>query len=722
MNLPSILWTGGCRLCLCLAALQVAARAVGEEEVKVRRVTIEKVAVGIGGKHKVGHWTPIKISVDATRQVAGRFVLITTDSEGLTTRFADPAELVIPAGKSQQERLVQFGHANAPLTIEFIPKEGSPLRRTLTDDELSPGLNSTSELIVSLGPNIGLRQALAQRVYRNKRAFQVVELASLDELPTQPLGLDGVDLVVLATSEQDWSKAPKTQMNSVRDWILLGGRALITCGSQGEAVFGKNSPLQSLAPGEFDRIAPLRRTAALETYAGSTRPIPAAGKSPDVTLFQAPRGQIDLSESAGAGTEQPLIIRYPVGFGQMTLITVDFDREPLSRWTGRSKILTRVLAWHQSGETGKGNDAQQSLPAQLGYQDLAGQLRMALDQFRGVQLVAFSWVAALIGGYILIIGPLDYVLVRYGLKRMQATWLTLAATTIAFVALAWWLDGRLKSSEALINTADIVDVDLASGLSRGTSWTHVYAPSTGTYAIDVRAEPIREQGNSKSSSSLCWEGLPGDGLGGLDGRAPANLFDSPYNISGERILGVPVQSTSTKGFVASWWGGDALWNEALEATTDGLITGKFTYDLDLVLTDCSIYYENWVYRINGPVKRGRTIDIAQLGAPRNLLWKLTEKQVIEAKDIITPYDPRTTDIRRILEIMMFHEAAGGDSYTLLTQRFYPRIDLSDHLRTGRAILVGRAERSPLAWQGESLADAKPDQSLTMVRVVIPVVP
>jgi hypothetical protein len=305
---------------------------------------------------------------------------------------------------------------------------------------------------------------------------------------------------------------------------------------------------------------------------------------------------------------------------------------------------------------------------------------------------------------------------------MQATWFTLAATTIAFVALAWWLDGHLKSSEALINTADIVDVDLATGLSRGTSWTHVYAPSTGTYAIDVETKPIRKQGDSKSATQLSWEGLPGDGLGGLDGRAPANLFDSPYSIAGNRIEGVPVQSTSTKGFVASWWRGSSPSSEALEPTTDGLITGKFGYDLDLVLTDCSIYYENWVYRIQGPVKRGRVIAIDELGAPRNLLWKLTEKQVIEAKDIITPYDPRTTDLRRILEIMMFHEAAGGDSYTLLTQRFQPRIDLSDHLRTGRAILVGRAERSPLAWQGESLAAATPDQAITMVRVVIPVSP
>jgi hypothetical protein len=711
------------RLCLLLclgAALLLAAPVVADEAFSS---TWESVSVGIGGKHKVGHWTPVKIAIDASGEAAGRFVLTTTDSEGLTTRFADPENFLLPTGKSRHERLVQFGQADASLTIEFVPEQGPSSLHVLTGDELSPGMVSTGELIVSAGPNIGLRQALPQRTYRNKRTTQLVEISSLEELPEQPLGYDGIDLVVLATSEQDWSVAPPKQLAALRDWLLLGGRAVIACGSQGEALFASDAPLATIAPGEFDRVAPLRRTAAVETYAGSTQRLLPATKTPEVALFKSLQGQVDVSEAGTAGSDQPLIVRYPVGFGQVTLIAFDLDRPPFAGWSGRSKILSRVLAWHQAGETGKGNEGQ-SLPAQLGYQDLAGQLRMALDQFSGVQLVAFSWVAALIGLYIVIIGPLDYLLVRYGLKRMQVTWLTLGATTIAFVALACWLDAKLKSSDAQINTADIVDVDLATGLARGNSWTHIYAPRTATYDMNVHVTSPRSQGSRTklAHTALAWEGLPGEGLGGLDGRAPANLFDSPYIVSGESIAGVPLQSTSTKGFVATWWRSGAPATASLEATTDGLVTGKFTYDLDIELTDAAVFYENWLFRIHGSVKPGQVIDIAELGTPRNLLWKLTEKQVIDSKDIITPYDPRTTDIRRILEIMMFHKAAGGDSYTALTQRYQPRIDLSDHLRTGRAILFGRTERSPLAWQGESLASARIDQAITLVRVVIPVAP
>src|SRR5690606_23053105 len=119
---------------------------------------------------------------------------------------------------------------------------------------------------------------------------------------------------------------------------------------------------------------------------------------------------------------------------------------------------------------------------------------------------------------------------------------------------------------------------------------------------------------------------------------------------------------------------------------------------------------------------GATIDIEALGSPRNLQWQLTQKRVVDAKDIITPWNPRSADTPRILEVMMFHQAAGGDQYTGLTQRYDAALDLSDHLATGRAILLGRAETKALALEGDALRDAQQDQSWTFVRVLIPVTP
>jgi len=74
-----------------------------------------------------------------------------------------------------------------------------------------------------------------------------------------------------------------------------------------------------------------------------------------------------------------------------------------------------------------------------------------------------------------------------------------------------------------------------------------------------------------------------------------------------------------------------------------------------------------------------------------------------------------------MEIMMFHEAAGGESYTGLSQRYQSYIDLSGHIRTGRAVLIGRSATpaSRLARDGQSLADVT-DRHWTYYRVVFPV--
>ena len=72
----------------------------------------------------------------------------------------------------------------------------------------------------------------------------------------------------------------------------------------------------------------------------------------------------------------------------------------------------------------------------LGYDDLIGQLRAALDQFPGVSLVNFTTVSVLTIVYLLLIGPGDFLLLsRLRLPR-HITWLTLPVVALATIAIA----------------------------------------------------------------------------------------------------------------------------------------------------------------------------------------------------------------------------------------------------------------------------------------------
>lgn len=730
---------------VCLVVLLLAAAPAKGDDAPV---AITGVEIGIDGHYKVGQWTPVRVTLDsAASDLRGRLVLIASDGDGLTTRFSDGVEHSL-SGEQTLTGYVKFGSARGGLTVEVEGKQGALARRTLATTELPPGELSTGELLVVLGEDIGLREALPQRPYLVRRPTTVVTLPSPDQLPTHPLGWQAVDTFVLATRNVDWSRVSPAQLAALSDWLHLGGRAIITCGREGERLFGPDGLVPQLAPGKFERIAPLRRTVALEAYVGTPQRIETdgpRGASIDLTLLSDVRGRLEAYEGVAGGQMQPLIVQYPVGLGQVTLVTLDLDAPPLSTWSGRPRLVARLLGFHQTGETGKEQDRGAQLPAQLGYHDLGGQLRLALEQFPSVTLIPFSWIAALLVLYILLIGPGDFLLLRYGLGRMQATWLTLALAGIGFVALAAWVHAGFKSPQVHINQAEVIDVDGASGTVRGIAWSHVYSPTTQTFTLTPEV-PIASSGSGSSplttsTTAIAWQGLPGTGLGGLDGRAAPNLFDLPYDVTLETSAGapaasvaeVPIQTASTKAFVTDWWRPVPRHAEGdLRASADGLLAGSFVNTLEVELQDCLLMYQNWLYRIPGTLAPEETVDVEALRQPRNLAWHLTRKKVVESKDVITPYNPAATDTDRILEVMMFHKAAGGDSYSSLTNRYYARLDLSDHLRTGRAILVGRAARQTLelatdSSAGQPAGDDAPEssedereQSWTIYRLVLPV--
>src|SRR5262249_6523320 len=129
-----------------------------------------------------------------------------------------------------------------------------------------------------------------------------------------------------------------------------------------------------------------------------------------------------------AGTaELPLAVRAPHGFGTVTLIALELNREPFLSWDGRTEFWIKLLGLRK--HPGTENQSQGAWGARV-LSDMSSHLRMQLEHFAGVSLVPFQWVAFFIFIYILLIGPVDYLLVKKLLKRMELTWLTFPAIVI----------------------------------------------------------------------------------------------------------------------------------------------------------------------------------------------------------------------------------------------------------------------------------------------------
>ena len=132
---------------------------------------------------------------------------------------------------------------------------------------------------------------------------------------------------------------------------------------------------------------------------------------------------------------------------------------------------------------------------QTGVADLSTQLRSSLDQFPGVKLIPFGWVAFFIFLYVLLIGPGDYLLLRKVFGRMELTWITFPAIVLSVSLAAYCAAYFLKGNDLLINKVDVVDVDQVTGLTRGSTFLNLFSPQNRDYTLGAIPAPLDREGD-----------------------------------------------------------------------------------------------------------------------------------------------------------------------------------------------------------------------------------
>jgi hypothetical protein len=687
---------------------------------------IDNIAIGFQGAFKVGYWTPLWITLSAGPAAQSvSLEILTPDTDGVQTRFDDAEPVALAA--SQQVTVVRYfkpGQVAGELVVQMKAAGRLVAARRLTAGQFPRALAADHALVVTYGPAVDVSP---RAVSENHEPH----VSRPGELPDRWIGYDGVDVLVLSTSDQESIDAlSDQQVDAIRQWVRMGGRLIFCVGGRGADVLGDGSRWADFAPGRFVGVLPVRSVSALETYSGSGEPLVATGalqRPMRMTRLTDVIGKVELSDTAADGL-RPIIVRSACGLGLVAFVAFDLDVPPLAGWEGTPRILAKVRERLLHTEPHQAADESPGRMAHEGYEDLTGQLRNALDEFSGVALVRFSWVACLGLLYIALIGPGDYLLLHRALRRMQWTWVTFPIIVVAFTGLAVALNYQFKNREFRMNQVDVVDIDAMTKVVRGTTWSHAYSPTTAAY--DLRAEPSWPEGVvQRGGALLAWQGLPGSGLGGMSGQARAASFSSTYTIpvrqsSVAEVQQVPISVASTKSMLVRWWG-TAAWktDPQLHATADGLLAGQVTNPLPYDLTESMVLFENWAYRLDstdGRLRPGQSVQI-EGEHPFNLEWRLMRRRVKDTNDVRTPWDPASKDVPRILEMMMFHGAAGASGYTHLSHRYQGFVDLSDHLTAGCAVLVGRCAQPAVEFlvNGQQRHDTT-DQHWTFVRIVMPV--
>ena len=178
-------------------------------------------------------------------------------------------------------------------------------------------------------------------------------------------------------------------------------------------------------------------------------------------------------------------------------------------------------------------------------------------------------------------------------------------------------------------------------------------------------------------------------------------------------------TSATKSLVTRWWGRtQSKIPISLSASAEGRLRGSVGHDQQVELKDCFLYYRHWTYRL-GPLQPGEQVLVNVEATPLDARWRLTRRRRQVDQITASPWDPASTDVPRIIEMMLLHELAGGRTYTDLLHRYQAFADLSPHLELDYALLIGRAPKETMTIQTDK-GVAMGDHVWTFYRYVIPV--
>lgn len=722
-------------------------------------IEVENLRVGFttgssNNLFKVGAWTPVWVQLKAgDERFTGSMELVVPDDNDTPTAVHQAIDLA--PGESQR-----FTTYTRPGTIDpdFDIRLSDPGRRLRmprvagTSIAKFDGIRADETLVLTLGKPQGVELIPTLPGFNVDQSTpdRGTVIARVDAaggyLPGRWYGYDAARAVVLDTND----RAVMASLDALRgralvDWVRRGGHLVVAVGANWQAVHDSVlAPILPALPTGQQRVNDL---GAIESFAsGSTKPISPSGAAVMVAKLEEieERGGKVLSRAVGT----PLVVRGSHGFGRVTLIALDVDQKPFSNWEDRGLLWVRAIGLRRlNTDTNPTNGGGAGRIYQTGVHDLSTKLREALEQFEGVKLISFGWVAFFIFLYILLIGPGDYLFLKKVVKRMELTWITFPVIVVSVSLLAYYAAYYVKGDVLRVNKVDIVDVLQgpgpenavpASGLIRGSTYLDVFSPQNRDYNASVIPLPLDRDAPASTDDApprlpagtdvmLTWFGVPEPGFGGMGNRSQMNFSSGGYTYlpagGAEKLEGVRIPIWSTKCLTGRWFGpGPAtpLIESDLRPAGPDRLEGAVTNRVGVPLHDTILAFNRQIYLL-GKIEPGATVRVA-LSQDRQLSGHVREK--------ISNYLSRQpyynagagTRINRadLLLGLMFHDAvAASTTDSMVASNALTDIDLTGLLQLDRPMLVARVDRAPSRLVLENAPSEPRVDQTTLLRVILP---
>jgi hypothetical protein len=433
---------------------------------------------GYSGRFKYGEWLPVFVElINSGPDVAGEIQVTIANQTG-QINFSTPADLatgarkrftlyILPNNFSRSAR-VEFLSAGEVLLTQQLKLSVIP-----NDRYVIGAVMSNMEGLATLNP--------PQLLGRRERA-DVINL-SLPDLPEHHEGWRTLNALIL--NDVDTGGLTPAQRTALSRWVAEGGRLIIGGGAgAGRTLTGLPSELQ---PVTLTNQVEVETLPGLERYADELILVP--GPFLLAQVQPGPMAAILLDNEAESGETPstpnntlPLVVELAFGTGRVDFIALDLSQSPFKAWAGVTDFAERLLS--------PGAAWPQNLPSDVASQQLSdSQMYYALTNLPALDLPSIRFLGLLLIGYILLVGPVNYFVLRWR-DRLAWAWVTIPVITLIFSGLAYGVGLGLRGSDIIVNQISIIEMSQTGQTERAQTYVGIFSPRRQSYNIEVGAETL----------------------------------------------------------------------------------------------------------------------------------------------------------------------------------------------------------------------------------------
>jgi hypothetical protein len=431
-----------------------------------------RVSAGYQNIYRGATWAPVRVIVrnGGSADVSG--ILEIPQAGQSASVGAQPAfhglyrvPVVVPAGGTRTVTLYVPGlGVQGQVNVSF--RDGNT---TLAAASASPIGVDTSALLIGVLASTPADMAWVAPAIQQQVTTHVIRLspATIDPVPE---ALATFDLIVLTNA--DTSQLDRAQLVALERYVRNGGSLLVVGGPTWQETL---RPLQAaLLPGHLSGLRVLPDLHGLLPLVPTSRPV---GSGPAaVSVLSQPSGTI-LASQAGI----PLVVRTREGQGAVEYLAFDPSLSSIQRWSSAPHLLEHLVAmaapfaitrtWVPGGFRAR---------FQTVFRSEA--LTNELSNLPATTVPFLALFAALTFGYVLILGPANFLLLRW-IRRQHLAWLTIPILALSYLGSILGIASHIRASSAVLNTIGLVTLDGGAGLHPATLYVGLATPQAGDYHL-----------------------------------------------------------------------------------------------------------------------------------------------------------------------------------------------------------------------------------------------